>query len=177
MVVSPNSSHICTQTYLILQPVCPSGLWGDLILKKKPVSCAQDGRPLTNGCKYPECTAAGTLWPPLAHCVGKGFVKSFQHMLVWIFSRLMYNSFENLTLYEDVWGFLKWFLWFIKEKESDHRNTNKMIKRPKGNPPTCCVFGFRILYVDFSLLANLSVCIYWALKILSRKVDIGKHKS
>lgn len=46
---------------------------------------------------------------------------------------------KYLTLYEDVWGFLKLFLWFIKEMKSDHTNLNRMIQRSNGNPLICCL--------------------------------------
>lgn len=97
-----------------------------------------------------------------------------------IFKGHVQLCFKYLTLYEDVWGFLKLFLWFIKEKESDHTNMNRMIKRPNGNALTCYLFWFQNFICRellLSLSISLSICIYWALQVLSRKVDKEKQKS
>lgn len=171
MVVSLNSSHICTQTYLILQPVCPSGLGGDLILEKRPTSCVQDGRPLINGCVCPEHTAAGMVWPPWLVVLRWAFAKRiFNICLSGYFQDSCTALFEIFNLIWDVWGFLKLFLWFIKERKCDHTNLNRMIKRPNGNLLICCPFFFWLLFSDFicrefssqlllCLSINLSICI------------------
>lgn len=62
---------------------------------------------------------------------------------------------KYLTLYEDVWGFLKLFLWFIKEMKSDYTNTNRTFKRPNGNPFVCLfVLGIYMQLSAFAFLAN-----------------------
>lgn len=74
--------------------------------------------------------------PCLAHRAAVGSAKGSQHMFVWIFSRLRQLCFKYLTLHDDVLGFLKLFLWFMKDKKSDCTNLKRMMKRPNGNPLT-----------------------------------------
>lgn len=117
--------------------------------------------------------------PPFARCAAPGFAKASQHMFVWIFSRLMQLCFKYLTLYEDVWGFLKLFLWFTKEKKSDHTNLKRMIKTPNGKS-THLLSLFWELYRQrtelsfFALLASLSVYAY-LLHIVSARHQ-GRYK-
>lgn len=128
------------------------------------------------------------LQPSWAHCTVVGLYKRFPaYVCLDIFNTPTQLCFKYLTLYEDVWGFLKLFLWFIKEKKSDHVNSNRMIKRPNGNSLICCLL-FLFLFWDFidrerssqllpHLPINLSICLYWASYILSTKVNTEKWVS
>lgn len=140
MVVSLNSSHICTQTYLIVQPVCPYGLWGDLIPEKRPASCVQDRRPLTNRCVCPEHAAAGMLQPPWLIVLQWALQKVPSICLSGYSQGSCTALFEIFNL---IWGCLRLpeviLVIYKRDEIWSYKNLSRMIKRSNGNPLICCL--------------------------------------
>lgn len=123
-------------------------------LREEVCKLCADGWPLMLG--------AGCLALPCSSCCS-GLCQGSQHMFVWIFSRLRQLCFKYLTLHEDVLGFLKLFLWFMKEEIWLYKSMKGMMKRPNGNPLTYYLFfsNFMVIVLSsqFCLFLGQSICI------------------
>lgn len=170
MVVSLNSSHICTQTILFCSLSAHLGSGVTSFLRRGLQAVFKMEGPRWMGV----CALSAQLQGWSGHlgslCCGGLCKKVFNICLSGYFQGSCTAPFKIFNLIWNVWGFLKLFLWFIKERKSDHkiwieRAKDQMATQsfavfpPPPPPPSGFICKELSSQLLLSLPINLSMCI------------------